>query len=453
MNTNDLSAHLNDPARLAALRNIALLDTPTEEAFDRLTRLAANSVNAPFSLVSLIDADRQFIKSAEGLPEPWLSRREMPLSHSFCQHNRCAGQPLLIEDARRHPFFKDNPAIQELNVIAYLGFPLIASDGYVLGSLCVIDTEPREWTPKEVSIIQDLTAAVMSEIQLRTEISARDKAEAQRDDLNKLNKLLQFEVSARKQIEEKLQTLNEELERRVEERTQELQETQAQYLHAEKLSTIGTLSASIAHEFNNPLQSILTILKSLKQTEGLEEDNKKMLNLAIGEGERIKNLIRDLREFNRPSSGKKVLMDVHASINSSVLLCKSDFSRKGIRTKLNSAQQLPQILAVKDQIKQVILNLLANAADACRPGDVITISTWQEEEKIAVAIKDNGTGIEPEKMGLIFQPFYTTKPTVKGTGLGLSICNGIVENHQGEIRVESQPGVGSTFTVILPTST
>ena len=144
-------------------------------------------------------------------------------------------------------------------------------------------------------------------------------------------------------------------------------------------------------------------------------------------------------------------MDVHKSIDSLLLLRKNDFKSKRISVVLNYAERLPQIMAIPDQIKQVFLNLLTNAADACiQPGGVITISTWQEEERIAMAIKDTGIGIKPEKMDLIFQPFYTTKPEVKGTGLGLSVCHGIVQNHQGEIRVESQPGKGATFTVLLP---
>jgi signal transduction histidine kinase len=164
----------------------------------------------------------------------------------------------------------------------------------------------------------------------------------------------------------------------------------------------------------------------------------------------MKCLIRSLRDFNRPSSGEKIFMDVHASIDSVLLLCKSDFQRKRITTVLNYAARLPQILAIRDQIIQVFFNLLNNAADAClENGGVITISTWQEEKRIAVAIKDTGTGIKPEKMDQIFQPFYTTKST-KGTGLGLSVSHGIVQNHQGEIRVESRPGEGSTFTVLLP---
>jgi signal transduction histidine kinase len=241
------------------------------------------------------------------------------------------------------------------------------------------------------------------------------------------------------------------LERRVEQRTLELQETQQQYLHSEKLSAIGKLSASIAHEFNNPLQGIMSILKGLKKRAILEEEDRGLLDAAISESERIKNLIRSLQDFNRPSSGKKAVLDVQQIIDSLLLLCKSDFKNKSISVVLNYAEGLPLIQAVPDQIKQVFLNLLTNAADACvKPGGVITISTWQEEKRIAVAIKDTGLGIESEKIDLIFQPFYTSKPTAKGTGLGLSISHGIIQSHRGEIRVESKSNGGSTFTVLLP---
>ncbi len=146
-------------------------------------------------------------------------------------------------------------------------------------------------------------------------------------------------------------------------------------------------------------------------------------------------------------------MSLHNSLDSLLLLHKSEFKSKRISVVLNYAANLPEILAVPDQIKQVFLNLLTNAADAClRPGGVITVSTWQEGNgnKVAVAIKDTGIGIKPENIELIFQPFYTTKPAVKGTGLGLSVSYGIVKNHGGEILVTSRPEDGTTFTVLLP---
>jgi len=178
-----LDSAIRRPERLAALRDSALLDTPTEEAFDRLTRLAARILHAPAALVSLVDEDRQFFKSRMGLPEPWASLGETPLSHSFCQHTVASGQPLIIQDAREHPLVFDNLAVAELQVVAYAGIPLITSDGQVLGSFCVLDDHPRSWSEDEIAILTDLAAAVMSEIELRAATREGQRQSAERHQL------------------------------------------------------------------------------------------------------------------------------------------------------------------------------------------------------------------------------------------------------------------------------
>lgn len=162
-----LAKALAEPARLAALEDAALLDSPPEEPFDRLARLAARVVDAPVALVSGVDRDRQFFKSCLGLPEPWASQRETPLSHSFCQHVVAAKEPVIVSDARRDQRMLDNLAIRDLGVIAYLGVPLITRDGYAVGTLCVIDHEPRIWTNEEISLVKDIAAAVVTEITMR----------------------------------------------------------------------------------------------------------------------------------------------------------------------------------------------------------------------------------------------------------------------------------------------
>ncbi len=168
---------IKDPARLATLRRLDLLDTPPEEAFDRLTRLASKIIGAPVSLVSLVDADRQFFKSFLGLSGPMATERETPLSHSFCQHVVATNEPLIIDDARKNPLVMDNLAVSELKVIAYLGIPLTLQDGTGLGSFCVIDSKPHTWTPQEIEIMRELAMSVMVEIELRAELRARREAE------------------------------------------------------------------------------------------------------------------------------------------------------------------------------------------------------------------------------------------------------------------------------------
>ena len=158
---------VRDRGRVRALRRSRILDTPPEEHFDRLAALAARVVNAPVALVSLVDEDRQFFKSCLGLAEPWASRRETPLSHSFCQHAVASREPLIITDSREHPLVRDNLAIPDLNAIAYAGIPLIDRGGNALGSFCVIDSKPRTWTSAEIDLLKDLSEDVVAELERR----------------------------------------------------------------------------------------------------------------------------------------------------------------------------------------------------------------------------------------------------------------------------------------------
>ena len=167
---------MQDPARLRSLRRAGLLDTAAEESFDRLTRIAATALGVPVSLVSLVDEDRQFFKSCLGLPQPWADSRETDLSRSFCQHVVVGAQPLIISDAREHPLVHDNPAIVELGVVAYAGIPLKMSEGEIIGSLCAIDSAPREWSDQDVQMLTDLGEAVMTEVRLR--LVAEEAADA-----------------------------------------------------------------------------------------------------------------------------------------------------------------------------------------------------------------------------------------------------------------------------------
>lgn len=177
--------------RVAALRTAGLLDAPPEERFDRLTRLVQGLLRVPVALLTLLDVDRQFFLSALGLPEPWASLRETPLTHSFCRSVVATGLPLSVADVRKDPRLRDNPAIEDLGVVAYLAEPLALPDGCVIGALCAIDREARAWTVEERRALADLAGAVMAEIMAELRLRELEAASATlRDSEARYNALL-----------------------------------------------------------------------------------------------------------------------------------------------------------------------------------------------------------------------------------------------------------------------
>jgi serine phosphatase RsbU (regulator of sigma subunit) len=150
------------------------LPAASDPAFERFVRLVRRQLGVPVALVSLVDAQEQVFPGALGLPEPWQTTRRTPLTHSFCQHVVLAGQPLVISDARDDDLVRDNLAVRDLAVVAYAGMPLTDADGLVVGSLCAIDSRPRQWSPDDLAVLTDLAAACSSELQLR---AVRDRAD------------------------------------------------------------------------------------------------------------------------------------------------------------------------------------------------------------------------------------------------------------------------------------
>jgi|GEM_PF-5014448 len=155
---------LSELSRRAALRSTDLLDTPPEEQFDRLTSVAATALGAPVALITLVDSDRQFCKSSFGLPEAWRVDPESPGAYSFCRHAVAFGEVLAIADARRHPLVKNHPATMR-GVVAYLGVPLVVHGSHTLGTLCVIDFEPRDWTVQQKELLTELASVVSGQIE------------------------------------------------------------------------------------------------------------------------------------------------------------------------------------------------------------------------------------------------------------------------------------------------
>ena len=158
-----------EPAGLAA-DGEALLEVPAEAAFDRLTSLATRVLNVPTALVSIVGRDRHYIKSCVGVIDPWASKAELPITHSFCRHVVMAGEPLVVSDVRDHPLLKDNPAIRDLGAIAYAGVPLMTSTNRAIGTVCAIDAKPRLWSREDVALLRDLADTAVTTIELRAAV-------------------------------------------------------------------------------------------------------------------------------------------------------------------------------------------------------------------------------------------------------------------------------------------
>ena len=165
---------LTDPERLRALDRMSIMDSPQTSAHQRAARLGARLLAVPVSLVSFVDASRQFFSAQTGLTGEPAEKRQTALSHSFCQHVVKNAEPLIVRDARKDPLLCDNAAVRDLNVVAYLGVPIRSPDGHVLGSFCAIDRVPRDWTEDDLAVMQDVAEIVESDLRLRETLEERD---------------------------------------------------------------------------------------------------------------------------------------------------------------------------------------------------------------------------------------------------------------------------------------
>jgi PAS domain S-box-containing protein len=222
---------------------------------------------------------------------------------------------------------------------------------------------------------------------------------------------------------------------------------------ADKLAALGTLSAGIAHEINNPIGIITSRVEvMLLETEGeeLPAELRKDLEVILRHARRVASITQGLLSFARQSSGVRAAVNLNRVVEEILQLARKDMDRARVHVTLRRDEALPEIVADANAIGQVLLNLLTNARRAMPDGGEITIETAYDPpaRSVRLVVRDTGTGITPEVLPKIFDPFFTTKPD--GTGLGLSVSHGIIHDHQGSVDVESQVGKGTTFTVTLP---
>jgi len=335
----------------------------------------------------------------------------------------------------------------------------------------------------------------------RIRISGRDEVAEVANSFNRMSTVLEESKAARDKFEQDLIDLNHTLEERVERRTAKInsqmeqlkaakhtiEQTQAKLVQSAKLASVGQLAAGVAHEINNPIAFVQSNLKSLveyvnlyqallkkyqiastpdassekllaeirdmeesEDIEFVEEDIVELLNDSLEGTTRVRDIVKGLKDFSHMGETGKEACCVNECIRSTLKITKKGMkSFCEVKTDLGA---LPEIMASPGELKQVLMNLLVNAGQAIEESGTIEVSTRLDGEFVEIVISDDGCGIGEQDLEKLYDPFFTTKPVGEGTGLGLAISYGVVQDHHGEIRVDSTVGEGTTFTVRLPVS-
>ncbi|MGI9088099.1 MAG: GAF domain-containing sensor histidine kinase [Chthoniobacterales bacterium] len=395
-------------ARLAALTRTGLLDSAAEPLFDLITALAAKAVNVPVVLMSLVASDRQFFKSQHGLPAPVAAKRETPLSHSFCQYVAVLGEPLIVEDAREHPLVRENLAIPDFGVLAYAGMPLTTKEGFTLGSLCAIDTQPRQWTSAELEILRDFAAQIMAEIELRAQVI---------------------------RLDENLETLRASARDRHE-----------RIRH-------------VVHDLRTPLNALIIGLEGLALTGSLNSEQHECFDLARRNADVLRALVQHVIEISalEGSTDLRTRCLPHEIVDRALDQVLTLAEKAKVHLQSDDVVPVPAISVRAGDLTRVLVNLIANGVKFTPAGGTVRVSISEENEKglgvVRFTVRDTGIGIAPEDQQRIFREgvrLNRSASAAESTGIGLAFCKHVVEENGGQLSVESQPGAGSTFSFNLP---
>jgi len=240
-----------------------------------------------------------------------------------------------------------------------------------------------------------------------------------------------------------------DLEERLE-MERKLHQTQEQLLQSEKLAAMGRLTSQIAHELNNPLYGIMNTLELLKTEVPVESKRRKILEMALSETVRLTDMLRKMLSFSKPDEEERQPSDINVILDEIILLHEKQLREHSIKIATSYSEDIGKIHASKNQLRQVFLNMIANARDAMPDGGTLSVTTKSVGQDVHIEISDTGIGIREENLDKIFDAFFTTKDNIKGVGLGLSVCYGFIQDHGGDIKVQSKRGEGTTFTIILP---
>ncbi|MBD3585195.1 response regulator [Salinimonas sp. HHU 13199] len=388
----------NESERLEALYQYDILDTDAEDVFDDFTRIASQICGTPISLISLVDAKRQWFKSKVGLDASETSR-----DIAFCAHAILEDDIFEVPDTHKDDRFCDNPLVtSDPNIRFYAGAPLISSAGHAIGTLCTISDQPQQLNAHQREALAILGRAVVSQLELRLKVRQLDKANERKTDF---------------------------------------------------LSTIS-------HEFRTPLNAIITLNQlMLEEAEGVSVPAmfKEYMTHINYSGKRLLDLVNSVLDLNKIEAGK---MDISAQnintrdfVDSLRGMMKPRAQQRGVEFTIALDKNVPPVLFYDEsKLSQVILNLLSNAIKFTPAGGKVSLTVHCSEQRLFLIVSDNGVGIDQEDVSLLFDKFTQVgkyKET-EGSGLGLAITKALVALMQGDIHLKSELGVGTTVEIDLP---
>ncbi|MFZ5971346.1 MAG: sensor histidine kinase [Bacteroidota bacterium] len=386
----------NEEERIRALNEYRILDTLPDEDFDEITRLASDICRTPISLVSLVDPKRQWFKSRVGLSDSETDRQ-----FSFCAHAINHPQDIfVVNDSRKDSRFADNPyVVGDPHVVFYAGVPLVTPQGYALGTLCVIDSKPRDLSETQMSALRILSKQVIKLFELR-----------------KKNLKLT------------------EMQQQLEKRNNDLQQ----------------LNYIASHDLREPLRMISGFMDLLNRDYGpqLDDQARQYIQFATDGANRMNSLIINLLNYSAIGQGQRalevlelpqLLADVRMNLHRQMEERQATFSW---------SSDLPSIHGNRTEITSLFQNLVSNAIKFGRTSEppVVTIRHQETADHWQFSVADNGIGVAPSDHQKIFAIFKRVhKDRYPGTGIGLAICEKIVSQHGGNIWIESEFGKGSVF--------
>lgn len=390
----------NETERQKEVEKYQLLDTLPEESYDTITALMAYICEVPISLVSIIDRDRNFLKSHHGIPF-----NEDPRNRSFCGHAIVADVDIMIvPDTKEDERFRDNPLVSEMGVRFYAGAPLINPNGHKLGTLCVFDMQPKQLNVHQVNALVNMSKQVMLIMEER------------------------FKNIQLRHAQNELLKRNEDLKK---------------------------FASTVSHDLRSPLANIIGLAEILAKTLNgkIDDESSKCIQLIGKSGESLSNYIAGILEFYQSEE----LFDKHKQQTSSHELFKSIenvFStERDVRIYFDSTLDLIEVNT--GALNQILVNLVANGIKYnAKEKRVINIQLKEESDTYKFEIEDNGDGMDSKEIEKVFELFETNNKIDRfgktGTGIGLSTVKKLIENLKGKIWIQSTPKVGTTVHFTLP---